>query len=196
MNNHVDFYFDIISPYSFIAHKKIQKINQNKKINFNYKPVFLGGLHKLAEIDAPAFNKNKIKILQGDCELVAEKNNIPFIWNSKFPINSLYFMRGYLYVDDNHKNDYLDTFFDAYWKDNLDLSSETEVNKILKLLNIDDKKFFDGINNQIIKDKLKELTGNAFKKELFGVPTFVANNKIFWGQDRLEYAIEELNLIK
>jgi len=196
MNNHVDFYFDIISPYSFIAHKKIQKINQNKKVNFNYKPVFLGGLHKLAEIDAPAFNKNKIKILQGDCELVAEKNDIPFIWNSKFPINSLYFMRGYLYVDDNHKNDYLDTFFDAYWKDNLDLSSEIEVNKILKLLNIDDKKFFEGINNQIIKDKLKELTGNAFKKELFGVPTFVANNKIFWGQDRLEYAIEELNLIK
>ena len=196
MNNHVDFYFDIISPYSFIAHKKIQKINQNKKVNFNYKPVFLGGLHKLAEIDAPAFNKNKIKILQGDCELVAEKNDIPFIWNSKFPINSLYFMRGYLYVDDNHKNDYLDTFFDAYWKDNLDLSSEIEVNKILKLLNIDDKKFFEGINNQIIKDKLKELTGIAFKKELFGVPTFVANNKIFWGQDRLEYAIEELNLIK
>ena len=196
MNNHVDFYFDIISPYSFIAHKKIQKIKQNKKVNFNYKPVFLGGLHKLAEIDAPAFNKNKIKILQGDCELVAEKNDIPFIWNSKFPINSLYFMRGYLYVDDNHKNDYLDTFFDAYWKDNLDLSSEIEVNKILKLLNIDDKKFFEGINNQIIKDKLKELTGNAFKKELFGVPTFVANNKIFWGQDRLEYAIEELNLIK
>ena len=196
MNNHVDFYFDIISPYSFIAHKKIQKINQNKKVNFNYKPVFLGGLHKLAEIDAPAFNKNKIKILQGDCELVAEKNDIPFIWNSKFPINSLYFMRGYLYVDDNHKNDYLDTFFDAYWKDNLDLSSEIEVNKILKLLNIDDKKFFEGINNQIIKDKLKKLTGNAFKKELFGVPTFVSNNKIFWGQDRLEYAIEELNLIK
>ena len=196
MNNHVDFYFDIISPYSFIAHKKIQKFNQNKKVNFNYKPVFLGGLHKLAEIDAPAFNKNKIKILQGDCELVAEKNDIPFIWNSKFPINSLYFMRGYLYVDDNHKNDYLDTFFNAYWKDNLDLSSEIEVNKILKLLNIDDKKFFERINNQIIKDKLKELTGNAFKKELFGVPTFVANNKIFWGQDRLEYAIEELNLIK
>ena len=105
-------------------------------------------------------------------------------------------MRGYLYVDDNQKNDYLDTFFDAYWKDNLDLSNEIEVNKILKLLSIDNKKFFEGINNQIVKDKLKELTSNAFKNELFGVPTFVANNKIFWGQDRLEYAIEELNLIK
>ena len=48
----------------------------------------------------------------------------------------------------------------------------------------------------IVKDKLKELTSNAFEKELFGAPSFVANNKIFWGQDRLEYAIEELNLIK
>ena len=103
MNNQIDFYFDIISPFSFIAHKKIQKIIQNKKVLFNYKPILLGGLHKLAEIDAPAFNKYKIKILQSDCELVSEKNNISFNWNSKFPINSLYKMRGYLYVEENLK---------------------------------------------------------------------------------------------
>ena len=196
MSNQIDFYFDIISPFSFIAHKKIQKINQSKNIIFNYKPIFLGGLHKLAEIDAPAFNKYKIKILQSDCELVAEKNNIPFIWNSKFPINSLYLMRGYLYVEKEIKETYVDLFFNAYWRDNLDLSDETEITKILKILNLDSKKFFEGINNQLIKDQLKESTNKAFEKELFGAPTFVANNKIFWGQDRLEYAIEELNLIK
>jgi len=193
MSNQIDFYFDIISPYAYIAHKKIQKI---KDIKFIYKPILLGGLHNLAGITAPAFNKYKMKNMQSDCVLVSKKNDISFIWNSKFPINSLYLMRGYLYVDDNHKNNYLDAFFDAYWKDNLDLSDEIEVNKILKYLNIDSKKFFEGINNQIVKDKLKELTSNAFEKELFGAPTFVANNKIFWGQDRLEYAIEELNLIK
>jgi 2-hydroxychromene-2-carboxylate isomerase len=196
MSNQIDFYFDIISPFSFIAHKKIQKINQNENIIFNYKPIFLGGLHKLAEIDAPAFNKYKIKILQSDCELVTEKNNIPFIWNSKFPINSLYLMRGYLYVEKKIKETYVDLFFNAYWRDNLDLSDESEITKILKILNLDSKKFFEGINNQLIKDQLKELTNKAFEKELFGAPTFVANNKIFWGQDRLEYAIEEFNLIK
>ena len=196
MSNQIDFYFDIISPYSFIAHKKIQKINRSKKIIFNYKPIFLGGLHKLAEIDAPAFNKYKIKILQSDCELVAGKNNISFNWNSKFPINSLYIMRGYLYVEKKIKETYLDLFFNAYWKDNIDLSNEIEIIKILDILNIDSKKIFEEINNQSIKDQLKELTNKAFEKELFGAPTFVANNKIFWGQDRLEYAIEELNLIK
>ena len=193
MSNQIDFYFDIISPFSYIAHKKIQIIKQNKKINFNYKPVFLGGLHKLAEIDAPAFNKYKIKILQSDCELVADKNNIPFIWNSKFPINSLYIMRGYLYVEEKLKELYLDTFYNAYWRDNIDLSDEIELTKILKSLNIDDKKFVEGIKNQLIKDQLKELTKEAFDKELFGAPTFVVNNKIFWGQDRLEYAIDEVS---
>ena len=47
MSNHIDFYFDIISPYAYIAHKKIQKI---KDIKFIYKPILLGGLHNLAEI--------------------------------------------------------------------------------------------------------------------------------------------------
>ena len=193
MSNQIDFYFDIISPFSYIAHKKIQIIKQNKKINFNYKPVFLGGLHKLAEIDAPAFNKFKIKILQSDCELVADKNNIPFIWNSKFPINSLYMMRGYLFVEEKLKELYLDTFYNAYWRDNIDLSDEIELTKTLKSLNIDDKKFVEGIKNQLIKDQLKKLTTEAFDKELFGAPTFVANNKIFWGQDRLEYAVDEVS---
>ena len=59
--------------------------------------------------------------------------------------------------------------------------------------NIDNKKFVEGINNQLIKDKLKELTTEAFNKELFGAPTYVANNKIFWGQDRLEYAVDEVS---
>ena len=193
MSSQIDFYFDIISPFSYIAHKKIKNIKKNKKINFNYKPVFLGGLHKLAEIDAPAFNKYKIKILQSDCELVAEKNDIPFVWNSKFPINSLYLMRGYLYVEEKLKELYLDTFFNAYWRDNVDLSDEIKLTKILKDLNIDDKKFTEGIKNQLIKDQLKELTTEAFDKELFGAPTFVANNKIFWGQDRLEYAVDEVS---
>ena len=193
MSSYVDFYFDIISPYSYIAHKKIQKIKENKKVIFNYKPILLGGLHNLAGISAPAFNKYKMKNMQNDCELVSKKNDISFIWNSKFPINSLSIMRGYLSVNDNQKDKYLNVFFDAYWKDNLNLSSEKEFLKLLENLEIDSKIFFEKIKHQSTKDELKELTSDAFKKEVFGAPTFIVNNKIFWGQDRLEYALEELN---
>ena len=192
MNSHIDFYFDIISPYSYIAHKKIQKIKEQQKIIFNYKPILLGGLHNLAGINAPAFNKFKMKNMQSDCELVSKKNNISFKWNLKFPINSLSIMRGYLSVENSQKEDYLNIFFNAYWRDNLDLSSEKELSKLLENLKIDSKIFFDKISKQSIKDTLKQLTNDAFEKEVFGAPTFIVNNKIFWGQDRLEYAVEEL----
>ena len=193
MSSHIDFYFDIISPYSYIAHKKIQKIKEHQKVIFNYKPILLGGLHNLAGINAPAFNKYKMKNMQSDCELVSKKNNISFMWNSKFPINSLSIMRGYISLNETQKDDYLNTFFDAYWKDNLDLSSEREFSELLGSLKIDSKIFFEKIKQQSIKDDLKRLTSDAFEKEVFGAPTFIVNNKIFWGQDRLEYALEELN---
>jgi len=191
MNNHIDFYFDIISPYAYIAYKKILKISD---INFKLKPILLGGLHNLAGITAPAFNKYKMKNMQNDCELVAKKNNIIFKWNSKFPINSLSIMRGYLCVEEDKKKDYLNSFFEAYWKDDVDLSVKDNIKSILKKLTINEDQFFNSINNENIKDNLKQLTQEAFEKEVFGAPTFIVNNKIFWGQDRLEYALDEFKI--
>ena len=191
MSNHIDFYFDIISPYAYIAYKKILKIND---INFELKPILLGGLHNLAGITAPAFNKYKMKNMQNDCELVAKKNNIIFKWNSKFPINSLSIMRGYLCVEEDKKKDYLNSFFEAYWKDDVDLSVKDNIKSLLKKLTINENQFFNSINNQNIKDNLKQLTQKAFEKEVFGAPTFIVNNKIFWGQDRLEYALDEFKI--
>ena len=191
MNKTFDFYFDFISPYSFLAYKKLNLINKEKKIKINFKPMLLGGLHKLGGITPPAFNKLKLKNMKIDCELVAKKNNIEFYWNSKFPINSLYLMRGYLVVNEQIKKIYFDNCFDYYWKDNIDLSKKENLEKILEKTGLIKKKFFDDIENSKIKDDLKKLTTDAFNKDIFGAPTFIVNNKIFWGQDRLNYALDE-----
>ena len=188
----IDFYFDFISPYSYIAHQKIKSI-KTSKVKFNYKPILLGGLHKLGEITAPAFNERKMKNMRNDCELISKKNNIPFKWNDKFPINSLHLMRGYISIDSKFKDQYIDTCFNAYWKNNIDISLDQNINDILSNCKIDKKEFFNLINDQKIKNELKNLTDKAFEKDIFGAPTFVVNEKIFWGQDRLEYALDECN---
>ena len=188
-----DFYFDFISPYSFLAYKKLKLLNKNNNININYKPILLGGLHKLGDIIAPAFNKRKMKNMKDDCELVAKKNNIEFKWNEKFPINSLNLMRGYLVINSKLQGKFFDLCFNAYWKDNVDLSNEKSFIDILNSCSIDKDSFFKEIQNQKIKDELKKLTNDAFKKDIFGAPTFMVNNKIFWGQDRLDYALDEYN---
>ena len=190
MTKSIDFYFDFISPYSYLAYKKIIKFSN---INVSYKPILLGGLHKLGGITAPAFNQRKMKNMKNDCELIAKKNNIKFKWNDKFPINSLQLMRGYLTIENKFKKIFFETCFNFYWKDNIDLSNINNVENILKDCSIEKDSFFKEIENQKIKNKLKELTNNAFEKDIFGAPTFVVNGKIFWGQDRLDYALDEYN---
>ncbi len=190
MNKLIDFYFDFISPYSYLAHKKIVSLNQRN--NFKYKAVLLGGLHKLGGITAPAFNERKMKNMKNDCDLIAKKNNISFKWNDKFPINTLNLMRGFILIDKNKKDKFFDVCFDSYWKNNIDISLETNVKKILLDCEIEQNSFNAGIKDQKIKDELKKLTKDAFDKDIFGAPTFVVNNKIFWGQDRLDYALEEI----
>ena len=191
MTKKIDFYFDFVSPYTYLAHKKI--INLNQKNSFIYKPILLGGLHNLGGITAPAFNERKMKNMKNDCEIIAQKNEIDFVWNANFPINSLYLMRGFIFIGDDQKDRFIDICFDYYWEKNKDISKKDVIKMILSECNIDENLFSDGINNQKIKDELKNLTSDAFAKDVFGAPTFVINNKLFWGQDRLDYALEELN---
>ena len=193
MTKSFDFYFDFISPYSFLAYKKLKLLNKNNNININYKPILLGGLHKLGDITAPAFNERKMKNMKNDCELVAKKNTIEFKWNNKFPVNSLNLMRGYLVLNKELKKKFFDLCFDYYWKDNIDLSNIDNLENILKKCSIDKNIFFNNIKDDKVKEELKKLTNNAFEKDVFGAPTFIVNNKIFWGQDRLDYALDEYN---
>ena len=189
----IDFYFDFISPYSYLAHKKIQIIKKEKNIVFNYRPILVGGLHNLQGITAPAFIKPKLKHMISDCDLIAKKDKFDFIWNSKFPINSLNIMRGYLFINNENKDLYLNIMFDAYWKDNLDISNEEILKSLLEKCKINPDSFFEEIKDTKIKEKLKNVTQEAHNKDVFGAPTFVINNKIFWGQDRLEFALDEYN---
>ena len=193
MTKSIDFYFDFISPYSYLAHKKIEFIKKQKNIEFSYMPVLVGGLHNLEGITAPAFIKSKLKHMVSDCDLIAKKHSFDFIWNFKFPLNSLNIMRGYIFINTTVRDLYLDIMFDAYWKDSLDISNKKILKTLLKKCNVDSNDFFDGVKDLKIKNELKIATKNAHDKGIFGAPTFVVNDKIFWGQDRLEFALDEYN---
>ena len=189
----LDFYFDFISPYSYLAYKKIKKLKENEKIKVNYFPIVLGALHNLNGIKAAAFINAKAKFMIRDCKMVAKKFNINFKFNSHFPINSLYLMRGILVINKKTIPYYIENFFNAYWEDALNLSDEKIVNQILVNSKIEIKPFYKNIKQEKIKNKLKKLTQDSFNKGVFGAPTFIVNKKIFWGQDRLTYALDEYN---
>ena len=100
-------------------------------------------------------------------------------------------MRGYISINENLKKKFFDVCFDAYWKNNIDVLDNKNLDNILNKCSINKDEYIKNINNQKTKDNLKNLTNLAFEKDIFGAPTFVVNEKIFWGQDRLEYALDE-----
>ena len=195
MTKGIEFYYDIVSPYTYLAYKRIIEIEKSSNIKFIYKPILLGGLHKLSNITAAAFIESKKRYTIHDCNIIAKKFKIKFKYNDKFPISSLNIMRGALVIEDDKKKNYIDKFFNAYWCNNIDLSDESEIIKILHSLKIDYDEYILKIKDEKTKDLLKNLTNEAFKKDIFGAPTFVVNNKIYWGQDRLDFAVEEFNKI-
>ena len=189
-----DFYFDFVSPYSFLAHKQIRKIENKEGIKIRYKPILVGGLHNLHGIKAPAFIPAKAKHMIRDCKLIAAKNEVKFKFNSYFPIRSLNLMRGvFVAEEDNIKSYYIDIIFNTIWQDGLNMNDQVIVEKVLKNLNVNPKTFFLRSASSLIKDSLRKKTNDAFEKGIFGAPTFVVNNKIFWGQDRIEFALAESN---
>ena len=101
-------------------------------------------------------------------------------------------MRGVFVADeDNFKSYYIDSIFDAIWQDGLNMNDDNIVQKVLKNLNVNPKTFVLRSTSSSIKDSLKKRTSEAYEKGVFGAPTFVTNDKIFWGQDRIEFAIKE-----
>ena len=189
-----EFFFDFASPYTFIAHKKIIKFEKEKTINVKYKPVLLGGLLKLAGIKANADIPIKAKYMIRDCKISAEKNNIVFKFNNYFPILTLNLMRCVIVAErKGFERNFINKVFEAIWIDGLNLNDSSILEKLLKNLEINPKVFLTDASDQKIKDDLKKRTEEAFSRGVFGTPSFVVNNKLFWGQDRLEFAISEAN---
>ena len=192
MSKPIDFYFDFVSPYSFISFQKIKILKFKQDFKFRLKPILLGGLHNLHKITAPAFIPAKAKFMIRDCKMICEKNKISFKFNSYFPIKTVDLMRGVLIAEeDGIASIYIDKIFESLWVSGFNLNDQQIIDKVLKNLDINPKTFSLRLSNQNIKDELKKRTQEAYDKGIFGAPTFLVNNKVFWGQDRLEYAIVE-----
>jgi len=187
-----EFYFDFASPYTFLAHKEIRKIEEKNLIKMKYMPVLLGGLLKFAGIKANADIPIKAKYMIKDCKLIAEKKNIPFKFNNFFPIISLNLMRCVLVAEKSDlAHDFINKIFDAIWKEGLNLNDSLIVKNLITNLNSNSNSFLEKTVDPKIKDELIMRTNEAYKKGVFGTPSFIVNNKVFWGQDRLEFAIAE-----
>ena len=188
----IDFYFDISSPYSYLAHEQIKRFEKENKIKVNYMPILLGGIHQLANITAPGLNPSRAKHMIKDLKICADWFKVKFQFNRYFPLKTINIMRGALVAEkEGFLNNYVDQFYKAAWVDSLNLNDGKILERFIKNMDINPKSFIEKLSDQKIKDDLKTKTSNAFKKGIFGAPTFIVGSKMFFGQDRLEFVFRE-----
>ena len=188
----IDFYFDISSPYSYLAHERIKRFEKENKIKVNYMPILLGGIHQLANITAPGLNPSRAKHMIKDLKICADWFKVKFQFNRYFPLKTVNIMRGALVAEkEGFLNNYVDQFYKAAWVDSLNLNDGKILERFIKNMDINPKSFIEKLSDQKINDDLKTKTNNAFKKGIFGAPTFIVGSKMFFGQDRLEFVFRE-----
>ena len=188
----IDFYFDISSPYSYLAHEQIKRFEKENKIKVNYMPILLGGIHQLANITAPGLNPSRAKHMIKDLKICADWFKVKFQFNRYFPLKTVNIMRGALVAEkEGFLVNYVDQFYKAAWVDSLNLNDGKILEHFIKNMDINPKSFIEKLSDQKIKDDLKIKTNNAFKKGVFGAPTFIVGSKMFFGQDRLEFVFRE-----
>ena len=123
----------------------------------------------------------------------AERHGIPFVMNPYFIINTLPLMRGALVAERRDELErYSDAMFDAVWRDGRDMGDPEVIGATLVENGFEAAKYFTGVQEQEIKDELKRRVEQAVAKGVFGAPTFFVGDKMWFGQDRLDWVETEL----
>ena len=188
----VDFIFDFASPNAYFCHRVIPEIEKRTGATFSYIPCLLGGIFKITNNQAPmmAFNgiTNKLEYQNIEIQRFIKKHNLAhFTMNSFFPVMTLQLQRGAIAAMSlNVFDEYLEAIFKGMWEKSLNLADqEVLVNLLTPETQIDISNLVEKMQTQEIKDQLIQNTSNAVERGAFGIPTFFADDEIFFGKDSL-----------
>lgn len=189
----VEFYYDFTSPYTYIASTRIEKICEDNGAELEWKPFFMGGLFVDMGVKAPIDIANKFAYVKQDTRDLAKHYGVDFKFPAVFPLRSVKPMRGAFAAAEKGKlTEYTHEMFRLFWTKGWDLGEDKVLGKAVAGIGIDPGWFIARIGEQEIKDRLREETSKAAARGVFGAPTIFVGNKMFWGNDRLDYVDEYL----
>jgi len=193
----LEFFFDCSSPWTYLAFKEIENLSSRLNLELVWKPILVGGIFNTINPSVYESRSNPVKpkasYSQKDLNDWSLIRGITINWPDVFPVNSVKAMRGVFFALERNKvSEYVELVFYSYWTNNLDISLDKVLAKIVEELGWSSDKFISFINLESTKEALKLNTEELAKRGGFGSPTmFVDGKNMFFGNDRLNL-IEEL----
>lgn len=187
----VIFYFDFGSPNAYLAHRVIPQIQEHSGLRFTYLPTLLGGVFKLTNNQSPvtafAHVKNKLAYEALETRRFIERRGVSgFRQNPHFPVNTLLIMRGAVAAQSlGVFEPYVSLVFADMWEHGLKMDDPAVVRTALAEAGLPADEILKLSGDEAIKGRLIANTQEAVDRGVFGSPSFLFRDELYFGKDRL-----------
>lgn len=190
----IDFYWEIGSTNSYFALHLLRPIAERHGAVINYIPFNLGYVfrhHNYVLMEEPAA---KIANRLRDLERWAAHYDLPFRVPSTFPIKTSRALRGAIAMRQwDREVAFIDAIFGAYWeRDDASIKDYAGLRPIAESLGVDPDAYEAACESEESRQALADATNDGLARGVFGAPTMVVGDEIFWGKDRMDFVEREL----
>jgi len=187
MTEQVDFYYDIVSPYSFLAATQIAELEARTGVKVNWKPISLGGLFKKLGNAMPLSNKPKVNhMFAQDLPRLARYFKVSYKKPEVFPTDTRLVQAALAVSPAEQRGDLTRALYQAYWCEGRDVAPVEVVEEILG------KEIADLGATDEAKAALKGLTDELIGRGGFGAPIFFWKDQMYFGSDRIPVLTNDL----
>ena len=188
----IEVFFDCSSPWTYLAFANLRALSAELGVEISWRPILVGGIFNTVNPSVYASRADpvpvKARYMRKDMDDWARHAGLAIKFPpSVFPVNSVKAMRGCILLEPQGKLvDFAAQAFEAYWRDDLDISQDAVLEQVCARAGVDPAAFFEGIARADIKDQLRANTDEVIARGGFGSPTiFVGGDDMYFGNDRM-----------
>jgi len=190
--NNIDFFFSIGSTYTYLSVTRILEVEKKNQVKFTWKPFSVRAIMKeMNNIPFPKDKLNKVNYMWRDIERRAEgygffaKTPVPYPL-SEFDLANQIAILG---LEKGWGIDYVRLTYKKWFQEGKEPAINPSITEVCRELNIDKDEIISQANSKEIINNYNLNTNSARDNKIFGSPSFVVKNEIFWGDDRMEDAV-------
>ena len=183
----ITLYFDFLSPYTWLALMQAKDFAKEHGIRWELRPVVYAALLDAHGLVGPAETEAKRRYTFHDIARLARAHGLKFSGPPSHPFRSLEALRTqFLFREDPQALELAMQLANACWGEGRDLTDLGALRAVVNEVGLDASDLEERISTPETKQGLRALTEDAIAQGVFGVPTFLHDQEMFWGHDRLD----------
>ena len=189
----IDFYFSIGSTYTYLSVTRILDVEKKHRVKFNWKPFSVRSIMmEMNNIPFPKDKMNKVNYMWRDIERRAEeygffaKTPVPYPL-SEFDLANQVAILG---LQKGWGEKFVISTYKKWFQETKEPAIEPSISEVCNELKLNKDEITSEALKKEIQDKYEANTNSARENKIFGSPSFVDKNEVFWGDDRMEDAIK------